>query len=321
MITLQSLARQLNGEVVGRRQVLCPGPNHRPHDRSLAVRLDHDAPDGFRVHSFAGDDWRDCRDHVRQLLGLPQWQPGDGRDQRRTIDPTKIDMWDFGTVDREAEVRPRSEEDVERIKRAREIWHNGKEPRGTVAADYLKSRALSLPDDLANGILRFHPRVPWRNEDTGQIDRVACLIAAFRSIDDGEIIAVHRIRVDQPQRWPKTMRKMYGPTHRAAVMLAPIGDELLIGEGVETAMSPREDGMAVPAWALGSAGGIAGFPLLDTVSTLYVATEPDATNARALRIVRERYQRAGKKVVPVRSSVGGDLNDSLMTRRGLRHAS
>ena len=40
-------ARALGGEVAGRDAVLCPGPGHSAHDRSLAVKFDPAAPDGF----------------------------------------------------------------------------------------------------------------------------------------------------------------------------------------------------------------------------------------------------------------------------------
>jgi RecA-family ATPase len=52
---LQTLAKALGGEV-NHRQVLAPGPGHSAIDRSLSVKLDSNAPDGFLVHSFAGDD-------------------------------------------------------------------------------------------------------------------------------------------------------------------------------------------------------------------------------------------------------------------------
>jgi hypothetical protein len=55
--------------------VLCPGPYHSASDRSLNVKIDADAPDGFVVHSFAADDPIICRDHVREKLGLPAFKP------------------------------------------------------------------------------------------------------------------------------------------------------------------------------------------------------------------------------------------------------
>ena len=69
MSALRDLARRLGGEAAG-GQVLAPGPGHGPRDRSLSVRLSAIAPDGFVAFSHAGDDWRECRDHVRHLLGI-----------------------------------------------------------------------------------------------------------------------------------------------------------------------------------------------------------------------------------------------------------
>lgn len=73
-LDLHRLARDLGGEVSG-GQVLAPGPNHSKTDRSLSVRLDPGAPEGFVVHSFAEDDPLACRDHVRSTAGLPAWEP------------------------------------------------------------------------------------------------------------------------------------------------------------------------------------------------------------------------------------------------------
>jgi hypothetical protein len=70
---LKWVAGTLGGEIIS-GQVICPGPGHSARDRSLAVRLDKDAPDGFVVHSFAGDDPIECRDHVRKRLGLPKFE-------------------------------------------------------------------------------------------------------------------------------------------------------------------------------------------------------------------------------------------------------
>lgn len=73
-MSLRLLARALGGEISG-GQVLAPGPSHSREDRSLAVRLSMSAADGFVVHSFAGDDAMLCRDHVREKLNLPAFDP------------------------------------------------------------------------------------------------------------------------------------------------------------------------------------------------------------------------------------------------------
>jgi putative DNA primase/helicase len=312
-ITLQTIARALGGEVTG-RQVLAPGPGHSPKDRSLAVSVSNDAPDGFVTYSHAGDDWRECRDYVRAKLGLPEWQPGDGREQQRTIQPSHIDKWDFGTVDAQAEDGRRSEDDVVRIGRAQTLWSEASDPRRTIAENYLRSRALVLPDGLVGSTLRFHPACPWRNQNTGRTDRIPCLIAAFRSIDDDIITGIHRIRVDRPDLWPKTERRMLGVMHRAAVKLGSPSGRLIIGEGIETCMAATQLGLG-PTWALGSVGAISFFPVVDGVPELKILAESGDASGRAIQICGHRWRRAGRRVLISRPKLGSDHNDVLMQRR------
>lgn len=311
MIDVRSIARALGGEVCG-HQVLAPGPGHSPRDRSLAIRPSATAPDGFVIHSHSGDDWRDCRDYVRQRLGLPAWQPGDDRHEQRTIPAAQIAKWDFDVIDQECE-RHRTEDDLIRIERAMKIWNEGTAPQWTAAEDYLRSRALDLPDELAESVLRFHPRCPWRNEDTGRSDLIPCMLAAFRAIDDNLIVAVHRIRLDRPERWPKTERRMFGPVHRAAIKLGgPAGTKHMIGEGLETCMAARQLGLGTAAWALGSVGTISFFPVIDGVTELTILAEAGEPSARSVAICGRRWRRAGRRVFSSRSTIGSDHNDLLM---------
>jgi Toprim domain-containing protein len=303
---LRTIARALGGEISG-RQILAPGPGHGRLDRSLSIRIEPSAPDDFLCYSFAGDDPIVCKDYVRQRLGLPEWKPGDEQDRR--VDASRRVRFDRTAIDREAAKRPRSEDDQHRIERAVAIWHEAKDPRGTLAQIYLNvHRKLDLDDDLAGGVLRFHPACPWRNENTGKTDRVPALIAAFRSIDDGRITAIHRIALNSDGS--KISRRMLGVVHRAAVMLDPIGNELAIGEGVETCMAARQLGIR-PTWALGSTGSIAGFPILEGVKQLTILGETGAASRDAIRFCGSRWRRAGRRVFIVMPSVGSDLNDEL----------
>src|SRR5215475_1431777 len=144
LLDLRSIARALGGEVSG-RQVLAPGPGHRPQDRSLSIRIEPGAPDGFIVYSFAGDDPLACKDYVRERLGLPEWEPGDEQDRR--VDPLRQARFDRTAINREATKRPNSEDNQVRIKRAAAIWNEGRDPRGTLAETYLRvQRKLALDD-------------------------------------------------------------------------------------------------------------------------------------------------------------------------------
>jgi putative DNA primase/helicase len=219
VIDARTLARALGGDVVGRNMVVAPGPGHSRRDRSLSVRL---TDDDFVVFSHAGDDWQTCKDYVRERLGWPAWRPGDGQDRRVAL--ARVESFDRAVVDAESERREPTQEDLARIECARAIWDEAADPRGTEAERYLGSRELLLEEDVAGSVLRSHLRCPWRDEDIGTTIYVPALVAAFRSIDDDAVTAIHRIRVDQPERWPKTERRMLGVVHHAAVKLGPLGD-------------------------------------------------------------------------------------------------
>jgi hypothetical protein len=307
---ISAVAHALGGNVIGRDKVAAPGPGHSGRDRSLVVTLSDNAPDGFVCFSHAGDDWTLCKDYVRERLGLPQWQPGDGRDRR--VEPARRKAFDRAAVNAESERRERSADDLVRIARARAIWDEAADPRGTLAESYLRSRALVLTDDVAGTVLRFNPRAPWRDENTGTTIIIPALIVAFRSIDDDAVTAVYRIRLDQPERWPKTERRMLGVVHRSAVKLGPAAEVLHIGEGVETCLAARQLGYA-PAWALGSVGAIAKFSVIDGVNTLRILGETGTASAQAIRHCGQRWHRGGRKVQVVMPDAGNDLNDQLMT--------
>jgi hypothetical protein len=311
VLSAKEAALRLHGQCHG-RTVLCPGPGHSRRDRSLSVRLDPNAPDGFLCFSHAADDWQACRDYVRERLGLPRWQPGD--EQNRRIPSQHVGKWDLACTDAGADARPFTEDDLLRIKRAEELWSEAGDPRGTLAERYLKSRWLDLPDNLAGSVLRFHPRCPWRDETTGRTDRLPALIAAFRSIDDNQITAVHRIALDANGN--KIGRRMLGVVHRAAVKLDPATDSVAIGEGIETAMAARQLGVEAPCWALGSVGAISFFPVLDSVNRLFILGELGEASAQASRLCGRRWQRARRRVTLIRPTVGDDLNDALMAEAG-----
>jgi putative DNA primase/helicase len=301
---IRVVARALGGEVIGRDKVAAPGPGHSHKDRSLVVTLDANAPDGFVCFSHAGDAWIVCKDYVRQQLGWPQWQGG----RNRRISPS----WPKARTIVSAERHERSKDELARIARAVAIWDEAVDPRGTPAEPYLRSRALVLGDDIAGTVLRFHPACPWRDEDTGATIYIPALIAAFRSIDDDATTAIHRIRLDQPERWPKAERRMFGVVHRSAVKLGPAGEVLHIGEGVESCLAARQLGYA-PAWALGSAGAITHFPLLGGVACLRILGEIGTASAEAVKQCGDRWYAAGRRVQVVMPDPGcDDLNDELM---------
>src|SRR5262249_22373891 len=166
--------------------------------------------------------------------------------------------------------------------------------------------------------LRYHHRCPWPNGN-GERVFLPALIVPFRSIDNDEIRAIHRIRLDQPELWPKAQRRMFGPVSSAAVKLdANIGDTLAIGEGVETCLAARQLMSTsklehASVGALGSAGGIERFPVLPNIHTLRILAENDSTNEAAREQCGLRWQAAGRRVRVIKPTDDcKDLNDVLL---------
>ena len=313
---LLTLRAALGGDISG-RQLLCPGPDHSLRDRSMSVKLDPSAPDGFICFSHAGDSWQDCKDYVRRRLGLPVWQPGDEQDRRVLIE--RMRWFDITAIDHDAGKRhAHTAEEKARMNSALKIWDEATDPRNTLAEKYLnEQRKLDLPAAIAGTVLRFHPRCPWRDENTGNTIGVPALIAAFRSIDEDQVTGIHRIALNPDGT--KRDRRMLGVTRRAAVKLDPANLTLAIGEGIETAMAARELGLA-PAWALGGVGAITSFPVIDGVKTLVILGEVGKASADAVGFCAPRWHAARRKVRVVMPEQGSDLNDELISHKTQNHA-
>jgi len=77
--SLPDWAAKLHGKIDrddrGRPVIRAPGPGHSKDDLSLTVWPDEEDPQGFRVHSFASDDFAALRDYVRDACGAPDWKP------------------------------------------------------------------------------------------------------------------------------------------------------------------------------------------------------------------------------------------------------
>jgi hypothetical protein len=104
MLNLESLCRCLGGEISG-GQLRCPGPGHSAVDRSLSVKVDAGAPDGFIVHSFAGDDPIACRDYVREKAGARAFKPN-GKRQHASSD--EIEKFFIAAVQSQRQDKPKT---------------------------------------------------------------------------------------------------------------------------------------------------------------------------------------------------------------------
>jgi hypothetical protein len=309
-LSLGSIAKALGGEVSG-GQILAPGPGHSPRDRSLSVRVEPNAPDGVLVHSFAADDWRACRDHVKARLGIEPERERKGGEFSR---PRSV----------LAEVLPPDRDAEQRRRWALDIWHNSRDPRGTAVEFYLASRGLSLGEDVAGTVLRFAERCPWKNKATGSNEFHPAMVALMRHVGTGEPKAIHRTLLflnGKPQLEPsgEKRRRMFGDSAECAVMLDPfeaVTLSLTVGEGIETVMSARVFGFA-PAWAMGTVSTVSTLRVLAGVEALNLLAESDkrGANAKAIAACSARWLAGGREVNAVEPIGGGDFNDVLRKAR------
>ena len=271
-MTLKRIAAALGGEVVNVSSVLCPGPGHSRHDRSLMVTFQ---PDGsFTTHSFAADNWKVCKDYVTRILG-----------------------GGIQSVLTEEAMKPR----FDGVDFALQIWREAV-PVHPILLQYLATRGLQVKNPPAHSI-RFHPRCPW-----GAGVTVPAMIGLFRDIRSDEPCGIHRTAL-KPDGTGKAVfpdgrpaKKMLGRSKEAAIKLSDDSEVLgglAVAEGIETAMTILFSGYA-PVWAMGSAGAIERLPILGGVESLAVFADYDDAGLAAARSCGRRWADEGREVLIAR---------------------
>jgi putative DNA primase/helicase len=285
-VDLRTAAHLLGGEVWGRDSVLCPGPSHSPDDRSLSVRF---AGGNFTTHSFAGDPWPACRDHVAALLKLPaEWKRPSLTNVIRDMDTSAS---------------------------ALRLWRETVSLPGTPGRVYLERERCVRYDGAA---LRWHTNCPF-----GPGTRVGCMVGLVRNIKTNEPQAIHRTAINPAGQKLSGMgnngRLTLGPTRGGAIKLTDDADVervIAIGEGIETALSIRRlPGLEqLPVWAVLNAGGIQAFPELRGIEAVWIATDHDKTGTgqKAALALAQRLEASGIEAITITpEAVGHDLNDRV----------
>ena len=285
-------ARKLGGDHFG-ANISCPGPGHGPRDRSLSIRLDPNAPDGFRVYSFASDDWKLCRDYVKAALGLQAFQPYSRPIQIPAARNVKSQATDSSRTDY-----------------AKKVWSESRPIDGTLAEIYLRGRGITCP---LPGTLRFAPAC--RHVSGQDFPALVALVQGANAP------AVHRtyIRADGLGKSDVTPNKaMLGSTQGGAVRLTDHGPgPLVAAEGIETALSLASGLIRDPAtiWAALSTSGLRGLRLPPQPGRLIIAADGDTPGREAARTLAVRAHGLGWDVSLLPAPDGRDWND-VLTMKG-----
>lgn len=270
---LRDIVRERGGELyAGGRAAVIPGPGHSRQDRSLSLRLTDDGKVMF--HSHAGDSVRDCFTYLGIEAGKAQ------------------------VADRGEWLRMRRQrEEEQRRQRAEDqafcssIWRDTQPLEGSLAESYLWSRKLII-DDCVD--LRFHPAAPRakprREGDTRPLPAPHPAMVSVVRDADGASMSLHLTYIALDGRgkaFGDRSRLMFGPMRGGTVHLAPAGQTLALGEGIETCAAYRAL-KGVPTWAALTTSQYATFELPRGVRKLIIAADGDKGGVSAATALAER---------------------------------
>jgi putative DNA primase/helicase len=303
MSALRAIARALGGDIVG-SQVLAPGPGHSAKDRSLSVTLSATAPDGFMAFSHSGDDWRRCRDYVRDRLEITRETPPRARNELQAGRPAAVD---------------RRDDDEKRRRIAASIVDGIVPLRGTPGETYLNNARRIDVDAVADVLdssdaIGWHPSVLFR-EDGHPLGgkRLGCIIGITTDpISAKPTGGISRTYLHEGRKLGKA--KNFGPA--GVVRLTPDEDTLgglHLAEGLETALTGMSIGLH-PMWSAGSTAIMAKMPVIAGIESITVIADNDVNGAgeRAAAELVRRWRTAGRETRFWLPSTPGDLNDILM---------
>lgn len=265
--SLAEIVRALGGELyAGGRRANVPAPGHSAADRSVSLLL---AGDRVVVHAFAGDDWRTVLDDLRR---------------RGLVDARGCVAGPSGAAAAEM-LSPRARKAC-----ARTLWEEAHAIEGTLSERHCRLRGVA--GDLSSE-LRHHPALPSAVYRTAGRRRPAFLAAVRDATGDLTGVEATYLSVDGRRALLPVPRKTVGVVPvGAAVRLQPVGRRLVVAEGVFTALSAGAH-FAAPAWALLSAGRMAGWRPPEGVTEVIVAADRGAAGERAARTLVARLRGLG----------------------------
>lgn len=266
-MNLHSAAAALGGKVSG-RSIRCPGPGHSRRDRSMEVTFNADG--SFVVRSYAGDDWRTCRAHVKAVLGLSDDKPRPARPVAPVVDMDSL----------------------RKKATAADIWARSVPIVGTLAERYLASRGLSYGDEA----LRYHAGI-------------RAMVAQITDAVTGEPMGVHRTFLDRGgNRTEKKMLGPAGGGVVRLSADEDVEYGLAIAEGIETALAApfRPVWACLSAGNLARFPVLGGIETL----TIFADNDASGTGQRAANECARRWHEEGREVeITISDTTGRDMAD------------
>lgn len=288
MIDLAELAKRAGGSFNGTDAVI-PGPGHSKADRSLSLTIGRRGR--LIAHSFAGDDKAAIDMHLKSL----------GVD----LTAVRVSSEKLRASEHAAEAKANAT-----ARMAAQLWRESVPIAGTLAAFYLESRVIAPPWPAA---LRFHAQCP-----DGPFKRPA-LIAARALLDAPDLVAsIQRtfLRKDGAGKAEtRDAKKTLGACKGGGVLLSAICEQMLIAEGVETALSAAAL-FGLPAIATLGTSFTHGLIVPERVRRVLIAADNDAPGLRAAAALAARLRKEGRDVrVELPPPAFKDFNDVATDKR------
>ena len=253
---MYKIVQKLGGDVYqGGKRALIPGPGHSRNDRSISLMLGTEGK--VRIYPFSDHDWREVMEWLkRENLVGPDHTLLD-RGLRRTS---------------YAPVQPHRE----RIAAAHRIWEEGRAVQQSLSSQWLKVRR-KIGRAIDSSAFRHGPAVPIKAYD----QNCRFLQPAFLAkvvMPNGEHVGTEITYLEAGGRKASSLRvprKLIGcKPPGAAVVIDPVDDEMVVAEGVPSALSASEH-FDLPCYAL---LGVRSFPQWRPpkgVRRVVIAAEPD----------------------------------------------
>jgi len=199
----------------------------------------------------------------------------------------------------------RSAKDDSKKDFAKSVWDTATSAENTLVETYLTSRGITVP---CPDSLRFHSNLKHKD---GKYFPV--MIGAITNSLDDTFQGVHRtfLQKDGSGKAPvKDPKLMLGQASSGIVKLGEATEDIILAEGIETAMAVAQI-TEKSVWAALSAGNLKSLPLPKQILHVKIFADGDKAGKDAAKLAARKFSIEGRSVCIITAPDGQDFNDLL----------